>query len=99
MDQPRSNSESIHEGSPNGGVFVPENLELYSYTLNNPLNLRDPNGRFWKELGNAVSGRMKSWTLALVDMLPVKPDSPNSTAFLRHYVEGSGDNYVIKDVP
>ncbi|WP_437631897.1 SpvB/TcaC N-terminal domain-containing protein [Sorangium sp. So ce854] len=32
-------------GGPAGGVFNPGNLGLYSYTLNNPVNLVDPDGR------------------------------------------------------
>jgi RHS repeat-associated protein len=31
-------------GSPANGVFTPLNLSLYTYTWNNPLVLRDPNG-------------------------------------------------------
>ncbi|WP_437895320.1 RHS repeat-associated core domain-containing protein [Sorangium sp. So ce124] len=33
------------EGGTSGGVFNPGNLGLYSYTLNNPVNLVDPDGR------------------------------------------------------
>ncbi|WP_437759581.1 RHS repeat domain-containing protein [Sorangium sp. So ce1389] len=33
------------QGGPGGGVFNPGNLGLYSYTLNNPVNLVDPDGR------------------------------------------------------
>ncbi|WP_159398003.1 RHS repeat domain-containing protein [Sorangium cellulosum] len=33
------------EGGPGGGVFNPGNLGLYTYTLNNPVNLVDPDGR------------------------------------------------------
>jgi RHS repeat-associated protein len=32
-------------GGPSGGVFQPKNLDLYSYAWNNPVGLRDPNGR------------------------------------------------------
>ncbi|WP_437575486.1 RHS repeat domain-containing protein [Sorangium sp. So ce887] len=32
-------------GGPGAGVFNPGNLGLYSYTLNNPVNLVDPDGR------------------------------------------------------
>ncbi|WP_437544792.1 RHS repeat-associated core domain-containing protein [Sorangium sp. So ce367] len=32
-------------GGTSGGVFNPGNLGLYSYTLNNPVNLVDPDGR------------------------------------------------------
>ncbi|MGK3963945.1 SpvB/TcaC N-terminal domain-containing protein [Sorangium sp. So ce1667] len=33
------------QGGPGAGVFNPGNLGLYSYTLNNPVNLVDPDGR------------------------------------------------------
>jgi RHS repeat-associated protein len=33
-------------GAPSMGVFAPRNLGLYTYTWNNPVNLRDPNGLF-----------------------------------------------------
>ncbi|HTN89452.1 MAG TPA: RHS repeat-associated core domain-containing protein, partial [Sorangium sp.] len=33
------------QGGPGGGVFNPGNLGLYSYTLNTPVNLVDPDGR------------------------------------------------------
>jgi len=32
------------DGAPNGGVFAPTNLGLYSYTHNNPINFIDPDG-------------------------------------------------------
>ena len=38
---------SYMDGAPNGGVFTPTNLGLYSYTANNPLNFVDPDGQFW----------------------------------------------------
>ena len=34
------------DGKTNGGVFSPQNLHLFSYTRNNPVNLVDPNGEF-----------------------------------------------------
>jgi RHS repeat-associated protein len=34
----------------------PERLNLYVYSGNNPVNLHDPNGRFWKELFGAIAG-------------------------------------------
>ena len=33
------------DGKINGGVFAPKNLQLYSYTYNNPVNLTDPDGK------------------------------------------------------
>jgi RHS repeat-associated protein len=35
---------SYMQGAPNGGVFAPRNLGLYTYTWNNPIILRDPTG-------------------------------------------------------
>ncbi|HET9775211.1 MAG TPA: RHS repeat-associated core domain-containing protein, partial [Gemmatimonadaceae bacterium] len=36
--------EDYLAGSPNGGVFSPINLGLYSYSLNSPIRLHDPDG-------------------------------------------------------
>lgn len=33
------------DGKPNGGVFNHKNLQLFSYTYNNPVNLVDPDGK------------------------------------------------------
>jgi RHS repeat-associated protein len=44
------------DGKPNGGVFNPRNLHMFSYTYNNPVNLVDPNGEFTDELGAIVTG-------------------------------------------
>jgi RHS repeat-associated protein len=47
-------------GSPNAGVYHPRNLGLYTYTWNNPVALRDPDGRWAniKVAGNEVSIRI-----------------------------------------
>jgi hypothetical protein len=34
-----------------------------------------------------------------LDLLPFKPDSPYSTRLLKHYVEGSGELYTLRDIP
>jgi len=34
------------DGAPNGGVFAPQNLNLFGYTYNNPVNLVDPDGNW-----------------------------------------------------
>jgi hypothetical protein len=41
-------------GGPNGGVYHPRNLGLYSYAYNNPVVLRDPDGR-WASI--SVNGK------------------------------------------
>ena len=49
--------------------------------------------------GESASGHAKSVLLSLLNLLPFKPDSPFSTALLKHYVEGSGDPYDLGDIP
>src|SRR5919108_5333661 len=49
--------------------------------------------------GRYLGGRTKSLLLSLLDTLPLKQESPVSTALLKHYVEGSGDRYVIDPIP
>ncbi|WP_437678724.1 SpvB/TcaC N-terminal domain-containing protein [Sorangium sp. So ce131] len=49
------------KGRVNGGVFLPANLGLFTYTLNNPVNLVDPDGRahgdpWWKRGGLQALG-------------------------------------------
>ncbi|MES1165653.1 MAG: RHS repeat-associated core domain-containing protein, partial [Verrucomicrobiota bacterium] len=36
--------KSYMSGGPNGGVFTPQNLGVYTYAYNNPIVLRDPDG-------------------------------------------------------
>jgi len=43
--------DSYLDGAPNGGVFSSSNLALYSYTQNNPVTYRDPNG-LWGNVGH-----------------------------------------------
>ena len=49
--------------------------------------------------GHSAAGEGKSILLSIIDLLPAKPDSPYSTALLKHYVEGSGEAYELKDIP
>jgi RHS repeat-associated protein len=46
-------------GKVNGGVFQPRNLGLYSYTWNNPVVLRDPDGLSPIEIGMEVLERVE----------------------------------------
>lgn len=48
---------------------------------------------------NWTSHHAESLLLSILDLIPFKPDSPQSTAMLKHYVESSGELYEIKDVP
>jgi hypothetical protein len=52
-----------------------------------------------KSFGQTALGTGKSTLLGILDLLPLKPDSPFSTRLLRHYVEGSGDAYELADIP
>lgn len=44
-------------------------------------------------------GHGKSVLLSIVDLLPIKQDSPISTDLLKHYVKRSGATYTIDPVP
>jgi hypothetical protein len=44
-------------------------------------------------------GTGKSTLLSILDLLPLKPDSPFSTRLLKHYVEGSGEPYELGEIP
>ncbi len=56
-------------------------------------------GGFWDRMGSTLSGHGKSTLIWILDWIPFKPDSPYSTALLRHYVEGSGETYQLKEIP
>jgi len=48
---------SYLNGKPNGGVFNPSNLGLYSYVQDNPVLLTDPDGRAsWRDRINSIRG-------------------------------------------
>ncbi len=49
--------------------------------------------------GPKAYGTPKALALDLLDLLPVKPGSPLSLALFRHYVKGSGEPYVLQDIP
>jgi hypothetical protein len=52
-----------------------------------------------KSFGHRALGTGKSTLLGILDLLPLKPDSPFSTKLLRHYVEESGEPYELVDIP
>ncbi len=52
-------------GKPHAGVFVPRNLGLYSYSLNNPIVLRDPNGASWEWFSPGTSEGMTQTSVEL----------------------------------
>ena len=71
---------SLMGGSPNGGVYYPANLGLYSYCYNNPANYVDPDGRhpiligagvgaFFglgvEAIGQVAKGDFDAWRLVL----------------------------------
>jgi RHS repeat-associated protein len=64
-------------GSPNGGVFAPQNLGLFTYSIGNPIRFTDPNGEtpmdravgalkliggFGEAAVGAIAGAATSWT-------------------------------------
>jgi hypothetical protein len=51
------------------------------------------------ELGHSLSERASSLLLAILNLVPFKPDAPYSFELLKHYAEGSGSPYQIKSVP
>lgn len=51
------------------------------------------------EATRRASGSAKSALVGLVDLLPLKPDSPFSTRLLRHYVEATGEPYELGEIP
>jgi hypothetical protein len=50
-------------------------------------------------LGQRFSCECKSLIIEILDLLPVKPDSPYTISLLRHYVEGSGAAYDLGEIP
>jgi RHS repeat-associated protein len=61
---------SYMRGAPNGGVYVPGNLGSYTYTLNNPVVMKDPDGRNWFKIngnyewheGSSYRGKTSNFT-------------------------------------
>ena len=46
-----------------------------------------------------LTGYSKSVLLTILDVLPLKEDSPFSTALLKHYVERSGKPFQLENIP
>lgn len=55
--------------------------------------------KWFNRVGETFSGHAKSVLLSLLDWLPFKQASPFSTAFLKHYVEYSGEPYTLANIP
>src|SRR5258708_3521180 len=53
----------------------------------------------WHEGSIFLGGHTESMPLRFLDFVPFKPDSPYSTALLRHYVERSGTPYDLGEIP
>jgi len=63
------------DGAPNGGVFTPTNLGLYSYTTNNPVNFVDPDGlakgdAALKRFAKAIKAGEEAYMKALSQTIP-----------------------------
>ena len=56
-------------------------------------------GKWFSDVGDRVAGHSKSLLLTIIDWLPLKQESPFSTALLKHYVERSGNLYQLGEVP
>jgi hypothetical protein len=64
------------DGKPNHGVFKPQNLRLYTYTANNPVNLVDPDGKVVYMAEKPIDGA----SFAGHTWLILKPDNPKEFA-------------------
>jgi hypothetical protein len=56
-------------------------------------------GKWVSDVGDSATGHSKSLLLTVVDLLPLKEESPFSTALLKHYVERSGSVYELQNIP
>jgi hypothetical protein len=54
---------------------------------------------FMEGANRSVAGHTKSVLLSILELMPFKPDSPKSTAMLKHYVEGSGKPFDLGEIP
>src|SRR5207253_27967 len=91
---------SVEHGHPgiDSGTLCRERSESTTPQGKDP----EPDGWFSKKakgIGDFFSGHSESLLLRILDLVPGKDDSPISSAMLRHYVEKSGDPYVIDDIP
>ena len=56
-------------------------------------------GAWFDRASETAGGHAKSVILSVVDLVPFKQNSPVSTALLKHYVERSGQPYVLEEIP
>lgn len=56
-------------------------------------------GKWVSDVGDSAAGHSKSLLLTVVDLLPLKEESPFSTALLKHYVERIGNAYELQNIP
>jgi RHS repeat-associated protein len=79
---------SYMKGGPNGGVFKPANLGLYTYTWNNPVVLLDPNGLspndpWYVRAGKSALGVAHGVVLGFAPGGGlIRPDMPRDSDFL-----------------
>ncbi len=55
-------------------------------------------GDYYDKVTDYVGGHSRSILISVIDLLPIKPESPFSTALLKHYLEKSGRQLNLSDI-